>query len=194
MMCASREDALVDTLETLRLVIRPFSMDDLEAAHRLLDQELEWSGSGFTLDQRRERLAFYVGLARWEDTGRLFGYRAVTLKGTGDLIGICGFIPVVWAARDRALVSTCDDPGAGLELEVGYALGSAHRGRGYATEALEALIDHAFGVLGVRRLVAGTGRENAGSIALLQRVGMRTFPNPRAGWPEVIGVLEKPPR
>ena len=180
----------MDALETPRLVIRPFEMSDLEAAHQLLDQDLEWSGTGFTLEQRRERLAFYVALARWDDTGRLFGYRAVTLKATGELIGICGFIPGVWDGRDRALVSTCDDPGAGLELEVGYALGSAYRGHGYATEALRALIDHAFGELGVRRLVAGTGRDNPGSVRLLERVGMRTFANPHGGWPEVIAVLE----
>ena len=71
-------------------------------------------------------------------------------------------------------------------------LDAAHRGRGYATEALQALIAHAFGVLGVGRLVAGTGRDNAPSIALLRRVGMRTFASPYGGWPEVIGVLENP--
>jgi hypothetical protein len=62
----------------------------------------------------------------------------------------------------------------------------------YATEALGALIDHAFTALGVRRLVAGTGRANAASIRLLKRVGMRTFPSPYEGWPELIGVLENP--
>jgi RimJ/RimL family protein N-acetyltransferase len=182
----------VDVLETARLWIRPFTIEDLEAAHRLLDVELQWSGTGFTLDQRRERLGFYIALARWEDTGRLYGYRAITLKPTGDLIGICGFIPCLWDARHRALLSPGDGTASALELDVGYALGSAHRGRGYATEALGALIDHAFGELGVRRLVAGTGRDNAGSVALLKRVGMRTVPSPYDGWPEVIGVLENP--
>ena len=41
-------------------------------------------------------------------------------------------------------------------------------------------------------VVAGTGADNAASIALLQRVGMRTFANPYGGWPGVIGVLENP--
>jgi RimJ/RimL family protein N-acetyltransferase len=167
-------------------------MDDLDAAHQLLDADLEWSGPGFTRDRREERLRFYVALAEWDDTRRLFGYRAITLKPTDELVGICGFIPGWWDAEDRALFDPGEHPAAALELEVGYALGSAHRGQGYATEALQALIDHAFGALGVGRLVAGTGRENVGSIALLRRVGMRTFPNPRPGWPEVIGVLEKP--
>ena len=60
------------------------------------------------------------------------------------------------------------------------------------TEAVGALIDHAFRVLGVGRLVAGTGRDNARSIALLERLGMRTFENPDPGWPGVIGVLVNP--
>jgi len=90
------------------------------------------------------------------------------------------------------LLSPDDGAAAGVELEVGYALGSAYRGRGYATEAVGALIDHAFRVLGVGRLVADTGRDNARSIALLERLGMRTFENPDPGWPGVIGVLVNP--
>jgi ribosomal-protein-alanine N-acetyltransferase len=183
----------VNSLETARLRIRPFSIGDLDAAHALLDDDLAWSGAGYTREQRRGRLAFYAELARWSDTGCLYGYRAVTLKESGSLVGICGFIPVLWKARHRALLSTDQAAtAAGLELEVGYALGSAHRGRGYATEAVGAINDHAFRTLGIGRLVAGTGRDNARSVALLQRLGMRTFENPDPGWPEVIGVLVNP--
>ena len=96
------------------------------------------------------------------------------------------------SARRRALLSPEGVPRAAVELEVGYALGTAHRGRGYATEALGALIVHAFATLGVGRTVAGTGADNAASIALLRRVGMRTVANPNGGWPGVIGVLEHP--
>ena len=187
----------MDTLETARLWVRPFTEEDLDAGHRLLDVDLRWSGPGFTRERRRGRLAFYSALARWDDTGRLYGYRAITLKPAGDLIGLCGFLPCLWSARRRALLAPAAGPAggaprAGLELEVGYALGAAHRGRGYATEALRALLDHAFATLGVGRVVAGTGADNAPSIALLRRVGMRTFPNPHGGWPGVIGVLEHP--
>jgi RimJ/RimL family protein N-acetyltransferase len=181
----------METLETARLCIRPFTPDDLGAAHDLLDRDLAWSGEGFTRDQRRERLRFYADLAGWDDTGRLYGYRAVTLAESGTLVGICGFIPVMWKPRQRALLSPADGLAAGLELEIGYALSSEHRGRGYATEAVGALLDHAFRVLGVQRVVAGTGRDNARSIALLERLGMRTVANPDRGWPEVIGVLER---
>jgi RimJ/RimL family protein N-acetyltransferase len=180
----------LETLETARLLIRLFTPDDLDAAHELLDRELAWSGQGFTRDQRRDRVAFYSELAAWGDTGRLYGYRAITSKDSGRIMGICGFIPVLWKAKHRALLSPKDGGSAGLELEVGYALGSAHRGQGYATEAVGALIEHAFVTLGVGRIVAGTGRDSGRSIALLQRLGMRTIENPYDGWPGVIGVLE----
>ena len=70
----------MDTLETARLWVRPFTEEDLDAAHRLLDVDLRWSGPDFTRERRRERLAFSIALAQWDDTGRLYGYRAITRK------------------------------------------------------------------------------------------------------------------
>lgn len=183
----------MQTLATARLIIRPFVPEDLAAAHRLLDDDLQWSGSAVNPQQRRRRLQFYVDLADWTDTGRLYGYRAVVLRATGRLIGICGFLPCLWPPRRKAQLGL-DHPDGGLatlELELGYAMASDQRGRGYATEAVRALVEHAFRDLQVCRLVAGTGRDNARSIALLRRIGMRTAPNPDERWPGVVGVVEK---
>lgn len=182
----------MQTLHSARLIIRPFVVEDLEDAHRLLDVDLRWSGSAVSLEQRRRRLQFYGDLADWADTGRLYGYRAVVLRATGRLIGICGFLPCLWSPYLKALLGMdgADSEFATLELELGYALANEERGRGYATEAVRALVEHAFRDLQVRRVVAGTGRANTGSIALLRRLGMRTVPNPDEGWPEVLGVLE----
>ncbi len=179
-------------LETARLIVRPFVMDDLEDAHRLLDVDLHWSGLEVNLEQRRRRLQFYIDLADWADTGRLYGYRAVLVRPTSRLIGICGLLPRLWSPRLKGLLGMDNADGglATLELELGYALASDQRGRGYATEAVGALVEYAFRELQVRRLVVGTGRSNAGSIALMRRIGMRTAGNPVAEWPEVVGVLE----
>ena len=98
-------------LETERLIIRPFADDDLEAAYRLLDQGLAWSGDSFSKAQRRERLRFYAALANWDDAGNLYGYRAITLKDTYQLIGICGFTPRLWKPEDRAPFDPLADPG-----------------------------------------------------------------------------------
>lgn len=59
------------------------------------------------------------------------------------------------------------------EMEVGFTLAAAEQGRGYATEALTALLDHAFTAMGLRRVVAVIDVRNAPAAALLVRVGMR---------------------
>lgn len=55
--------------------------------------------------------------------------------------------------------------------EIGYALGQAYWGKGYAIEAIQALIDYAFVVLGMRRLVAHVDVRNQASHQLLLKLG-----------------------
>ena len=74
----------MDTLQTSRLLVRPFALDDVEAAHRVLDLDLQWAGPGFTLEQRRERVQFHIGLATWGFCGGLYGDRAIVLQGSSS--------------------------------------------------------------------------------------------------------------
>jgi RimJ/RimL family protein N-acetyltransferase len=55
--------------------------------------------------------------------------------------------------------------------EIGYGLARAHWGRGYMHEALTAVIDLAFGPLGLRRLEADTDPRNEASLRVLERLG-----------------------
>jgi RimJ/RimL family protein N-acetyltransferase len=55
--------------------------------------------------------------------------------------------------------------------ELGYIVRRDLWGRGLATEALTALIHHAFATLGLHRLEADIDPRNAGSIRLVQRLG-----------------------
>ena len=48
-----------------------------------------------------------------------------------------------------------------------------HSGRGYASEAVAAVVDHSFRRLGVRRITAGCFADNAASVRILEKVGMR---------------------
>ncbi len=64
------------------------------------------------------------------------------------------------------------DPEAG-SAEIGWVLSPAASGRGLATEAVRALIDTAFDVYGLRRLVAQIDADNVRSAALAERLGMR---------------------
>lgn len=57
--------------------------------------------------------------------------------------------------------------------ELGFALGRVHWGQGIMTEALAALIEFAFGILGLHRLEADADPRNERSLRLLERHGFR---------------------
>ena len=58
-------------------------------------------------------------------------------------------------------------------MEVGITLTRAYQGQGYATEAVEGVLDWLFVSLGKHRIHARVDPRNEASIALLERVGMR---------------------
>lgn len=59
------------------------------------------------------------------------------------------------------------------EAQLGYIFDPAYGGRGYATEAVAAMVTHAFERLGVRRITAGCFADNLASVRILERIGMR---------------------
>ena len=57
------------------------------------------------------------------------------------------------------------------EAHLGYIFDPDHSGRGYASEAVAAVVDHSFRRLGVRRITAGCFADNAASVRILERSG-----------------------
>ena len=57
--------------------------------------------------------------------------------------------------------------------EIGYTLARAYQGRGIASEAVSRVLEYAFASLGLHRVIAITDVENAPSVALLERLGLR---------------------
>jgi RimJ/RimL family protein N-acetyltransferase len=62
---------------------------------------------------------------------------------------------------------------ARTEAHLGYTFDPDHGGRGYASEAAAAVVDHTFRRLGVRRITAGCFADNAASVRILEKLGMR---------------------
>ncbi|RJL36126.1 GNAT family N-acetyltransferase [Bailinhaonella thermotolerans] len=95
------------------------------------------------------------------------------------------------AGEDGGLVGVCglraDDGG---EAELVYSLAPRSRGRGLAAEATRAVLGHAFGSAGLKRVVAEVDPGNAPSAALAVRLGMA--PVPDAPGPYLRFVLEAP--
>jgi RimJ/RimL family protein N-acetyltransferase len=77
------------------------------------------------------------------------------------------------AADDLTLghVSVFDFSEQNRRAEIGYGLARRHWGQGFMHEALTAVIDYAFGPLGLRRLEADTDPRNGASLRTLERLG-----------------------
>ncbi|MCC6613237.1 MAG: GNAT family N-acetyltransferase [Anaerolineae bacterium] len=183
-------------LETERLRIRPFVLEDLDAIAPILDE-----GFGHSpLDERRQWLEWslrnYAALAQMYQPP--YGDYAIVLKGDNLLIGAVGYVPSYgpfgklpyFRARSTEPVSELFTPEMGLF----WAVGGAYRGQGYASEAAGALIRHAFEAMSLKRIVATTEYNNAASIAVMRRVGMiiERNPDPAPPWFQIVGILENP--
>jgi len=189
-------------LETARLLIRPFALGDLLNVHRLLDVELRDDLGSDTMDTLAERAEWlqwtvlnYRQLAKLRQPP--YGDRAVALKSTGELIGVCGFVPCLNVFGQLPGFGAGDSPprpGGRYSTEFGlfYAVAPAHQRRGYATEAARALVAYAFDQLQLTRVVATTTYDNAASIGVMRKLGMRIERNPlpEPRWLQVVGVLE----
>jgi RimJ/RimL family protein N-acetyltransferase len=191
-------------LQTERLRIRPFTLDDLDAMHQLLDVELrevEFGDSGPMTRQARQQWLQWT-IMSYEQLAALnqppYGDRAVVLKPAGPLIGVCGFVPCLDAFGQlpafAAALAPPMAPFTSPEVGLYYAFFPAHQRQGYATEAVHALIAFAFNVLQLRRIVATTTYDNLRSMGVMRRVGMRIEQNPCPDpfWLQVVGVLEHP--
>ncbi|AGB69535.1 MULTISPECIES: GNAT family N-acetyltransferase [Rhizobium] len=62
---------------------------------------------------------------------------------------------------------------AALQAELGYTSNPAYARKGYATEAAEAMITLSFEKFGFRRIFARLDAKNAGSIGVVERLGLR---------------------
>ena len=137
------------SIETERLLLRSFQesdYDDLfEFLYQLRDDEFE-GYPGITYENSREHLAYRLGSDE---------FLAVVLKVTGKVIGniYCG----------KRNYDT---------KEIGYIINRNYQRRGYASEALQAMIKAAF-QCGTHRIYAECDPRNESSWKLLETLGFR---------------------
>lgn len=138
------------TLDTERLILRPFSPDDFEAVH-------SWAGNPdnvryMSFGPNTEELT--RGFLAAVKPGIDF---AVVLKDGGKVIGSCGLY-------------TDDENDTG---ELGWILHKDFWKRGYGTELCGELMRYGFETLKLRRLIAPCAAVNYGSYRVMERNGMR---------------------
>lgn len=147
-----------DEIRTDRLVLRPLRASDAEGlfAYRG-DPEVarfqSWEPQ--SLDEMHALIAAEQGRGS-DEPG--WSQLAIAEAATGVLLGDIGI---------HILES---DP---RQVELGFTLAPHAQRRGYATEAVRAVLHELFVRLGKHRVVASTDPRNARSIALLRRLGFR---------------------
>jgi len=144
------------TIETQRLIIRSFVLEDLPGIHRILDQTF---GAGdkvddeIALQERRSWLEWSILNQHWFPQLHQppYGDRAVALKETRAVIGVAGLVPCLEFFDQLPELRTTPQASGFATPEMGlfWAIDPSHQRRGYATEAGQALIAYAFGTLRV---------------------------------------------
>jgi RimJ/RimL family protein N-acetyltransferase len=154
-------------LETLRLVLRVPRLDDAEAfSEYLADPEVMRFLGGETVQREDVPSVVRKWLGRWEANG--VGPFAIERRDDGRVVGRAGII--VWDTRDWRN-STWTEAGEHAQPELGWALGRAHWGKGYATEAAGAVRDWAREERSVERLISLINPGNVKSQRVAERLG-----------------------
>ncbi|HEY6202535.1 MAG TPA: GNAT family protein [Candidatus Limnocylindria bacterium] len=185
------------TLETDRLIIRAFVLEDADTVSRLLDAAFG-PGSYGSADEKRVRRRVMFEYAVAADAGLAllhqppYGDRAIVKRESNELIGSVGFAPCLMPFGQLPSF----EPTTRFTSEIGlfWALFPEHWGHGYATEAAAAMIAYAFGQLRLRRIVATTENDNTRSMNVMRRLGTRLERNPQdqPEWFQTVGILDNP--
>jgi RimJ/RimL family protein N-acetyltransferase len=150
----------VNPIGTERLVLRPFresDLDDLYAMRSLPEVVRYLYGEVRSREECEELLAERMTQTRIDGEGDGIGL-AVERREDGRVIGDVSLW--VRSAEHR-------------QGEIGFVFHPGAQGRGYAREAAAAVLDVAFGELGLHRVFGRTDGRNDASAALMRRLGMR---------------------
>lgn len=148
-------------LFTPQLVLRPMAPRDAGAMARHLS---EWdivkqtATVPFPYDER-SALTWIARVGRRHAEGREYAF-AITRAGDDELIGAIS-------------LGLSNDPVSGRVGEIGYWLGLAHWGRGFASEAVGAVTALGLEDLGLNAIEAVVFKENKNSRRVLERCGYR---------------------
>lgn len=152
-------------LETDRLILRTFTLDDAHLLYELdSDPEvMRYISKGLPTPLERIEIEILPKWLRFYQEYEHLGFWAVQAKATGNFIGWFHLRPDRYGPE---------------EIELGYRLKQCAWGKGYATEGGKALIEKAFKEWGINRIVSSTLAVNKASQRVMHKCGLkfeRTF-------------------
>jgi RimJ/RimL family protein N-acetyltransferase len=147
-------------LETERLRLRPFRAEDADIVFAYRNDPPVYRYQGWAVPYTREDVTNFLdrmSKVAFGTQGEWF-QPAVELRTTGEVIG------------DVAFVLNRREPRQAL---IGYTLAQRYWNKGFASEAVRALINLLFRELKIHRIIADCDVENIASIRLLEKLGFR---------------------
>ena len=156
-------------LTTLHLALRPLEIGDAAHFARLLgnDHAALKQMAQMPVPCTEQAAAEWI-VTRLGPGAHIFG---IVKRSDNDFVGVVGF------GGDPAMP------------EMGYWIGKPYRGRGYATEAIVAVVRHA-ATLGVPRIHADTFLDNPASARVLAKAGFATTGRVRRNFPARGGLRD----
>lgn len=143
-------------LETERLILRPMTDADVEEVFRMRRDDEIMRFIREPVASRREAEDWIKMISsRWAKDR--IGFCGVIEKQSGKFAGWCG----LWQLKESR------------EIEVGYAIVKDFWRKGFASEAANAFLAYGFNELSFEKIVAVARPENAGSRAVMEKIGMR---------------------
>ncbi|NOK62621.1 MAG: Protein N-acetyltransferase, RimJ/RimL family [Chloroflexi bacterium AL-W] len=145
------------TLETTRLILRPFDLTDAPTVQRLAgDAAVADTTLNIPHPYHDGTAAQWIGTHQQAFAKTIGVIFAIVLRETNEL---CGSISLgITKQHHRA--------------EMGYWLGVPYWNRGYITEAARALLDYGFNELQLHRINAHHLTRNPASGRVMQKIGM----------------------
>jgi [ribosomal protein S5]-alanine N-acetyltransferase len=140
---------------TARLALRPITGEEASAVlagRRRADWAVDFPAEG---DQVIAGLLARTGLPA-DDQARQFGHRLVVERDGNIVVGGVGFF----------------GPPQDGEVEIGYGIVPSRQRRGYATEAVQAMVADVLQVDGVQTVTANVDLDNPASIRVLEKSGL----------------------
>ena len=170
------------SIETARLMLRPFTWDDLEfviALHGDPDVA-RYIGYGKPRSEAETRSWLESTLTAYDQDQ--LGHIAVLTKADGTLVGRCGLsLLEIEAEPPRNSAPRCfwnrGSAPVGMTItitfELGYTIAKRYWGNGYATESAAAVRDFAFASRGNDELVAAIFPDNHASKNVARKLGFK---------------------
>ena len=148
-------------IETKRLILRPLTLSDANTAFKWTgDAEIAEYVSWLPLKSLDDTIEWLKEIAWKHDNmgnivqndNYIWGF---VLKETGELFGSGGLI---WEDEWQL-------------FQIGYNILKSHWNRGYATEAMKAILKFAYINLGIKTVAGGHAKENIASAKVIEKLG-----------------------